>query len=91
MPEQNVRKTYESITNPLLAAIRRELQAIIAKLHRVDFNKDLDAMPGHGGPSVYMKDLVQKIAFVKNEILSKYAVGETSREWLLCLSSFFYL
>ena len=33
-----------------------------------------------GGPSVYMKDLVEKLAFVKTEVLSKFSVGE-EKEW----------
>lgn len=28
-----------------------------------------------------MKDLVEKVAFVKSEVLSRFHVGDLSREW----------
>ena len=63
--------------DPLLGAIRRELGAIIAKLHRMDFSDAVDPMSAMGGgPSPYMKDLVEKLAFVKGEILSKFNVED---------------
>jgi hypothetical protein len=64
----------------LLAAIRRELGAIIARLHRLDFGKSQDIGMG-GGPSLYMKDLVEKLAFIKKEVLSKFNVGDAGRKW----------
>jgi hypothetical protein len=36
-----------------------------------------------GGPSAYMKDLVEKLAFVKSEILSKFSVGDNEKEWFV--------
>jgi conserved oligomeric Golgi complex subunit 5 len=77
---QNVRTAYEHIVDPLLAAIRRDLAAIIAKLHRIDFGQS-DPMAGMNGTSLYMKDLVEKLSFIKVEILSKFNVGTASRAW----------
>lgn len=37
------------------------------------------------GPSVYMRDLVEKLAFVKTEILGQFVVGDASREWHLSI------
>ena len=34
-----------------------------------------------GGPSPYMKDLSEKLSFIKNEILSQINAPEISREW----------
>ena len=28
-----------------------------------------------------MKDLVEKLTFIKTEVLAKFNIGETSREW----------
>jgi conserved oligomeric Golgi complex subunit 5 len=70
----------------LLSAIRRELGAIIAFLHRIDFGKTQNQNPMSGmdgGPSAYMKDLVEKLAFVKSEILSKFSVGDDEKEWFV--------
>lgn len=69
--------------DPLLTAIRRELGAIIAKLHRIDFGKSVDPMSGMGGSSMYMKDLVEKLTFIKTEILAKFNIPEVSRSWLV--------
>jgi hypothetical protein len=66
---------------PIQAAIHREFGAIIAKLHRLDFAGTADSMSGMGGPSLYMKDLVEKLSFVKTEILGKYSIGEAGRIW----------
>ncbi|KAL7281218.1 hypothetical protein ACG7TL_004526 [Trametes sanguinea] len=74
--------TFDRIVDPLLSAIRRELGAIIAKLHRMDFSDKADPMAAMGGgPSPYMKDLIEKLTFVKNEILDLYNVPEVSRQW----------
>ncbi len=73
---QNLKIAFEKISEPLLLAIRRDLSAIVTRLHRVDFTK-----PGIGGPSAYMKDLVDKLGFVRNEVLSRFQVGELGRTW----------
>lgn len=79
--QQKLRRVYDAIVDPLLTATRRELGAIIARLHRLDFGKTADPMSGMGGPSLYMKDLVEKLAFIKKEILSKFSVTEAGRQW----------
>ena len=63
---------------------------MIAKLHRMDFNPPLDsANPlGGAGASPYMKDLVEKLAFVKNEVLALYAVPAPARGWVLATARF---
>ncbi|KAI0695938.1 Golgi transport complex subunit 5-domain-containing protein [Cerioporus squamosus] len=84
-----LRDAFDKIVDPLLAAIRRELAAITAKLHRMDFGAAFDPAAGMGGgPSPYMKDLAEKLAFVKTEILAQYAVPEASRQWVLALVRF---
>ncbi|KAI5889748.1 uncharacterized protein SCHCODRAFT_02601723 [Schizophyllum commune H4-8] len=83
---ENMKRTYERVVDPLLAAIRRELAAIIARVHRFDFGRAQDPMSG-GGASLYMKDLVEKLAFVKDEILSKFNV-EDKPLWMLALAKY---
>ena len=66
----------------MLAAVRREVGAIIAKLHRLDFSDNADPMAAMGGgASPYMKDLVEKLTYVKTEVLAQFNVPEVSREW----------
>jgi conserved oligomeric Golgi complex subunit 5 len=82
-------RAYERIVDPLLTSIRRELGAIIARLHRIDFGKSVDPMSGmSGGSSMYMKDLVEKLSFIKSEILSKFNVGEAGRAWVTSIVTF---
>lgn len=68
---------------PLLSAINKELSAIIAKMHRTDFAKaERDPMAGMGGgASPYVKEITEKLTFVKYEILGRWNVGVLSREW----------
>jgi len=72
---------YNHLVDPILTTIRRELSAIIDKLHRVDFTRVVDPVPGMGGPSFYMKDLVEKLSFVKAEVLSQFNLGDVGRSW----------
>ncbi|KAF5389498.1 hypothetical protein D9757_004352 [Collybiopsis confluens] len=76
-----IRLVFERTVDPLLNAIRRELSAIIARLHRVDFGKPFDRSAGMSGSSFYMKDLVDKLAFLKSEVLSSYSAEGESYEW----------
>jgi len=86
---KNIFRTYERIVEPLLTSIRRELGAIIARLHRIDFSKSVDPMSGMGGgSSIYMKDLTEKLSFIKSEILSKFNIGEASRAWVMSIVKF---
>ncbi|KAF9071043.1 Golgi transport complex subunit 5-domain-containing protein [Rhodocollybia butyracea] len=85
---QKIRLAYERIVDPMLTAIRRELGAIIARLHRIDFGKSVDRSAGMGGPSFYMKDLVDKLSFIKTEVLSKYSVEGDSHKWVMLIVKF---
>ena len=76
-------QAYEGLMKPVMAAIWRELGAIIDKLHRVDFAKAVDPAPGMGGPSFYMRDLVDKLSFIKAEVLSKFNIGDAGRSWFV--------
>ncbi len=82
---QKLHDAFDKIVDPLLAAIRRELAAITAKLHRMDFAARADPMMsamGGAGASPYMKDLVEKLAFVKTEVLAQYLVPDVSPQWV---------
>ncbi|KAG7446461.1 uncharacterized protein BT62DRAFT_949336 [Guyanagaster necrorhizus] len=81
----NLHSAYERIVNPLLTAIRRELSAIISKMHRFDFGRSADPIAGMGGSSLYMKDLVEKLAYIKTEIFSKFGIGDEKRAWIMSL------
>ena len=41
----------------------------------------MDTQPGMGGPTSCMKELTDKLAFLRVEILSKYNVGELGQTW----------
>ncbi|KAA1471874.1 hypothetical protein DENSPDRAFT_800169 [Dentipellis sp. KUC8613] len=84
---KDMQDAFAKIVDPLLAAIKRELGAIVARLHRIDFARPVDPMSaGMGGSSHYVKELVEKLTFVKNEVLSKFSVGEVGREWTIAIA-----
>lgn len=68
------------MVDPLLAAIRKEIAVIISRLHRVDLQKVMDPTAGMAGSSLYMKDVVDKLNFVKTSILSNFS-PEITRSW----------
>ncbi|KAJ8507107.1 hypothetical protein ONZ45_g10502 [Pleurotus djamor] len=78
-------QSFQRIVDPLVLAIRREVAAIIARLHRVDLSKSLNPMDGLGGASIYMKDLVDKLGFIKAEILPTFNVGDVSKTWVVSI------
>ncbi|KAH7888451.1 Golgi transport complex subunit 5-domain-containing protein [Phlebopus sp. FC_14] len=79
-----IRGMYDQVVDPLLAAIRRDLAAVIARVHRLDLQKTMDPMSGMAGTSLYMKDLVDKLTYVKTGILSNFA-PEATRTWILSI------
>ncbi|KAH9485273.1 Conserved oligomeric Golgi complex subunit 5 [Psilocybe cubensis] len=79
---QNWRQAFERIVDPVATAIRRDLSAIIAKLHRIDFAKPVDPNAGMGGLSSYMKELTEKLSFIKSELIARYNIGEYGRDWV---------
>lgn len=81
IPFQNIYQFFEHIIDPLTVSIRRELSAIIAKLHRIDFSKSADANPGMGGSSFYIKELTEKLSFIKSEIINRCNFGDYGRTW----------
>ncbi|KAF9047312.1 Golgi transport complex subunit 5-domain-containing protein [Panaeolus papilionaceus] len=82
---QHIFRVLESVMNPLSSAIRREIGAIILKLHRIDFSKPMDANAGMGGTSLYIKELTDKMAFIKNEIVGRYSLGDYGRNWVIAI------
>jgi hypothetical protein len=55
-------------------------------MHRVDFSKDMDPNAAlTDGTSPYMKDLSDKIVFVREAILSQLHVGDLMRERFVIL------
>ncbi|KAF5385847.1 hypothetical protein D9615_002395 [Tricholomella constricta] len=85
---QKMSHAFEHLVEPLMAAIRRELSAIIVKLHRIDFGKTVDPMSDMGGSSFYMKDLVEKLSFIKTEILGKFSIGGAGRTWVISIVTY---
>ena len=79
---QNLISTYTRITTPLDTAFKREFSTIIGRIHKVDFSRPVDpmSMSGQGG-SPYMQDLVDKMSFIKREILGRLSMGDFMKDW----------
>jgi hypothetical protein len=75
---------YTKIAEALDIAIKREMGSILARLHKVDFAKPMDIMSMGGGASPYMEDLIDKVGFIRTELLGRLSMGEYLREW--CVS-----
>lgn len=82
---KRLEKSYTKIVEALDSAIKREAASILARLHRVDFAKPVDPMSMDGGASPYMQDLIDKIGFIKSQLLSPMSLGEYMREWSVSL------
>jgi hypothetical protein len=74
---QKVRQALLAVVNPLLVSVRRELSAIIARIHKTGFNKPMDPT----STSVYMQDISDKLNFIRRQILAPLRVGEMMKEW----------
>ena len=72
---------YTKIAEALDAAIKREAASILARLHKVDFAKPMDPMSMGGAASAYMQDLIDKLGFIKTELLGRLSMGDYLREW----------
>jgi hypothetical protein len=82
---QGLEREYAQLTEPLVAAVRRDVGALIARLHKADFGDGAGA-PG-GGASAYMRELVDKLAFIKTEVFANYNIGEARRNWCAACST----
>jgi hypothetical protein len=71
---------FTSLTDPLISAIRRDLVAIIVRVHRLDLSND-NQSDGMGGSSVYMKELSEKLGFIRADVLSRISAAEYNKEW----------
>jgi conserved oligomeric Golgi complex subunit 5 len=79
---QDMMATYGRIVSPILAAIKSETSAIIAKLHR-ESARSADPLSDMGGSSTYVKELTEKLAFIKGEILSRLSIEDVARKWFV--------
>ncbi|KAG9098973.1 hypothetical protein FS749_002432 [Ceratobasidium sp. UAMH 11750] len=79
---KKLQRQCESISEPLLSAIRRDFGLVLVRIHRVDFSRSLEggAMVG-GGASGYMKEVSAKLMFLRNEIFSKFSVADVVQDW----------
>ncbi|CAG8591609.1 15706_t:CDS:10, partial [Acaulospora colombiana] len=77
---QALRATFSRITDPLLSSIRLDISSIISRVHRIDFAEEVDPMAEMGGTSGYLKELADKLAYVRTEVLSKYNLGELGQD-----------
>ncbi|OCF73876.1 hypothetical protein I204_05721 [Kwoniella mangroviensis CBS 8886] len=84
-----LKSTYKRVTDLLDSSLRKEFVSILTRIHKVDFSKPMDPMTmGSGGGSPYMQDLIDKLSFVRSEILGRMSLGEMMKEWVIDLSRY---
>lgn len=79
--QQRIYDAFCSIMDPLITSIRRDLSATVARLHRLDFGLNAGDGAWMSTASSYMKELTEKLAFIRNEMLSRVNAGDHNREW----------
>lgn len=77
---QNMMENYRRIVDPLLSVIKSESGVIISKLHR-DQGRSVDPLAEMDGSSAYVKEITERLSFVKIEILARLTIEEVEREW----------
>jgi len=83
---EKIKRAFDQIIDPLLSAVRRELGAIIAKLHRIDLSDSADPNAAMGGgASSYMKDLSEKLGYIKSEVFVLFSIPELVQEWTISI------
>ncbi|BEJ14338.1 hypothetical protein CspHIS471_0401050 [Cutaneotrichosporon sp. HIS471] len=87
-PVKSLEDTYRRVTDSLDIAIKREFSTILARIHRVDFSKPVDPMAMSNSSSPYMQDLLDKLNFLRLEVLGRTSLGEFMRQWVLSLSKY---
>lgn len=87
LPIQTATECYRQATDSLTTAFKKDLGNIIARMHRVDFSKPVDpmSMAGGSGGSPYIKDLADKLGFIRTELLNRMSMGDFMKEWVLSL------
>ncbi|GMK58813.1 hypothetical protein CspeluHIS016_0602550 [Cutaneotrichosporon spelunceum] len=85
---QALEETYRRVTDLLDIAIKREFSTILARIHRVDFSKPVDPMAMNNSSSPYMQELLDKLNFLRLEVLGRSSLGEFMRKWVLSLSKY---
>ncbi|KAH6914164.1 Golgi transport complex subunit 5-domain-containing protein [Coprinopsis sp. MPI-PUGE-AT-0042] len=82
---QRTKALYQEILEPMQNAVQREIGAILVKVHRIDFGQT-GTMPG--GASLCMRELTDKLGFIKSEILNEYNIGEVGAAWATSIVRF---
>jgi conserved oligomeric Golgi complex subunit 5 len=79
---QAMMENYRRIVDPLLSAIKSDSGVIISKMHR-DQGRSADPLAEMGGSSAYIKEITERLAFVKTEILAPLAIEEITQGWFV--------
>lgn len=79
---KSIQDMYQTLVSPMQQAIQREISAILAKLHRINFGQE-GTMPN--GSSLCLRELAEKLNFIKSEIVGVYDIGEAGRAWIVSI------
>ncbi|TEB37536.1 hypothetical protein FA13DRAFT_1786654 [Coprinellus micaceus] len=80
--QPSIQDMYRALVSPVQQAIQREISAILAKLHRINFGQQ-GAMSN--GSSLCLRELAEKLAFIKGEMVGVYDIGEAGRTWIISI------
>ncbi|ORY48945.1 hypothetical protein BCR33DRAFT_677247 [Rhizoclosmatium globosum] len=74
-----VQKLIQSVVEPLVAGVTRDIELSIAKIHKEDFNKSTKA--AEPGLSPYVIEVGTKLRWVQREIMMRFHCGDDTKEW----------
>ncbi|KAJ3298510.1 hypothetical protein HDU79_010246 [Rhizoclosmatium sp. JEL0117] len=74
-----VQKLIQSVVEPLVAGVTRDIELSISKIHKEDFNKSTKA--AEPGLSPYVIEVGTKLRWVQREIMMRFHCGDDTKEW----------
>ncbi|KAI9099496.1 Golgi transport complex subunit 5-domain-containing protein [Phlyctochytrium arcticum] len=80
---QDVTRALANIVQQVFRQITRELESVLKKIHREDYNARVDSRaPQDSSTSPYVVEFASRIRWLHRELLSRLQCGEESREWI---------
>ncbi|KAJ3015917.1 UNVERIFIED_CONTAM: Conserved oligomeric Golgi complex subunit [Siphonaria sp. JEL0065] len=76
---EGVQKFIQSVVEPLIAGLTRDIELTIIKIHREDFNRS--AAGTDQSLSQYIIEVGGKLRWIQREIMARFQCGDDTKEW----------
>ncbi|KAI8813141.1 Golgi transport complex subunit 5-domain-containing protein [Cladochytrium replicatum] len=78
-------KLVQSVAEPLMWSLTKELELIIVKIHKEDYGRGAKGSPtkaAEPASSQYMIELSHRLRWMQRELLSRLHCGDDSKQWI---------